>query len=75
MLGITPGINLLLQTKQTQVTGLMRTKTRNFDIITQQIRVSGNLVVFSGEELFLIIKTRSPGQIGPYLQILTQNVP
>src|SRR5262245_12896654 len=54
---------------------LMRTKARHLDIITKQIRRARCRVFAPCEELLLIVKTRTPRQVRPDLQIFTLAVP
>ena len=42
------------------------TETADFDVVSQQIRKIGNLVVLPGEKLLLIIEARTPSEIRPH---------
>src|SRR5438309_1436174 len=62
-IGIAAGINLLLQTQQAKMAGLMRAEAGDFDVIAQQVWILRNLVHLSAEELLLEIEAWAPGQI------------
>ena len=71
VLGIAPGIHLLLESQQAEMTTLMRPETRNFNIIAQEVRIDGNLVILAGKKLFLVIEARTPGKVRSDLEILS----
>ena len=73
--GIAARINLLLQPQKTEMAGLVRTEARDFDVITQQVRVLRDLVHLSAKKLLLKIETWSPGQIAAHFQILALAMP
>ena len=73
-LGFAAGIHSVLEPEQTQMSGLMRTKAGDFDVITQQVRILRNLVVLAGEKLFLVIETRPPRQIAADFQVFAKAV-
>ena len=52
----------------------MRAKPRNLDVVAEQIGKPGNVVVFAGEKLFLIVETRSPSKVCSDLEILAEAV-
>ena len=55
--------------------GLMRAKARNLDVVAEKIGIQGDDIVFAGEKLFLIVKTRPPSEVGADLEILAEAVP
>lgn len=67
-------MDLFLEAKEAKVTGAMGAKAGNFDIIAEQVGISGDFVDFPGEELFLVIESWSPGEVGPDFQVFTQAV-
>src|SRR6185295_18374356 len=52
-----------------------RPKARYFHIVVQQVRSLGHLVVLAGEELLLIVESRTPGERRANLEIFTERVP
>src|SRR5437764_13253698 len=63
-------INLLLQPQQAEVAGLVRSESRNFNVVAEQIRILRDLVHRSAKELLLIVETGPPSEIGADFQIL-----
>ena len=53
---------------------LVGAKSRHLNIIAQQVRILGNLVVLTGEELLLVIEAGSPCEVATDLEIFTQNM-
>lgn len=72
---VATGIHLVFELQQAEVSALVRTKTTYLDIVAQDIGKRGDLVVGSGEKLFLIIEARAPGEIRTDLQILAEAMP
>ena len=52
----------------------MRTKPGHLNVVAQQVRVLRDFVHLTGEELLLVIETRSPGKITADLKIFPQTV-
>ena len=52
----------------------MGTKTRNFDVVAKEIGVLRDFIHRAAKELLLIIKARTPGEIGADLQVLPDAV-
>ena len=74
VLGIAPRIHLLLESQQAEMSTLMGPETRNFNIIAQEVRIDGNLVILAGKKLFLVIEARTPGKVRSDLEILSLNM-
>ena len=53
----------------------MGAEARHFDVITQQVRIARDAVDFAAEELFLIIETGAPGEVGAHLQVFPNTMP
>ena len=62
--GVAAGIHLLLEFQEAEMAALVTAEAADLDIITQQEGEARFLVFGAGEELLLIIKTRSPGEVG-----------
>ena len=75
LLGFAAGVHLILQTQEAEMPRLMRAKARHLDVISQQVRVGGNGVVFARKELFLVIETRPPRKVAANLEVLAQYLP
>src|SRR5688572_5792654 len=72
--GVAARIHLLLQAQEAEVSVAMRTEAGDLDVVAEQIRVLGDLVVRGAEKLLLIIKVRAPREIRANLQILAHRV-
>src|SRR5687767_9201442 len=72
---IAAGRHLLPQTQQAEMAALVRTKSAYLDIVAQQIRIARHGIDLAREELFLVIKARSPRKIAPDLEVFAHDVP
>ena len=70
LIRVAAGVDFILELQENQVSRLMRTEAGDLDVVMKQVRVFRNGVIFAGEELFLVIETRTPGQIAADLEIL-----
>ena len=57
------------------MSALVRAEAGDLDVVAQHVGMNGNLVVFAGEELLLIIEARPPRQVRADLQVFAENVP
>ena len=55
--------------------GLVGAKAGDLDVVAEQIRKLGDGVDFAGEELFLIIETRPPSEVGADFEVFAEAVP
>src|SRR5262245_3287857 len=67
-------VDLLLESQEHQMTGLMRAKARDLDVVVQQIGRTRDEVVSAREEPFLRIESGTPGKGCPDLQVLTERM-
>ena len=73
-IGSATRVDLLLESQEHQMTGLMRAKARDLDVVVQQIGRTRDEVVSAREEPFLRIESGTPGEGCPDLQVLTERM-
>jgi len=74
VLGLTSVGDLVAELEQVQVAGEMRAEAADLDIIAHEIRIAADVVRPAGEELFLIVETRAPGQAAADLDVLAHGM-
>ena len=69
MRGIATRMNLFFQSEQAEVSGAVRSETGYLDVVPEQVRVAGDWIRLSGEELLLVVEAWSPSQVCSDLQV------
>ena len=69
MRGIATRMNLFFQSEQAEVSGAVRSETGYLDVVPEQVRVAGDWIRLSGEELLLVVEAGSPSEVGSDLEI------
>ncbi len=74
VLGLATGVNLVLEAQEAEVSGTVRAKAGDLDVVAQEVGILRYLVVLPGEKLLLVVETRSPGQVAADLEVFTKAV-